>query len=137
MVPAEAVDPVTEVGQPGGANEALIAQTSDVIATVGDQAIHFGRLTKELDQGAVPGVSVPGYGTPERKQILMRLLDDAIRSELLYLDARQQGVDRDPAYRRELGRLPEAVLAGLFRERQAPTGEAREQWREGIAISVN
>ena len=78
---------VAGVGQVGSASEAAPAEADDVIATVGDEPIRFNRLTRDLDQGAVPGVSVPGYGTPERRQVLMRLLDDAISNELLYLDA--------------------------------------------------
>ncbi len=83
-----------------------------MIATVGDQAIRFSQLTQELDQGAAAGVSVPGYGTPERKRILKRLLDETIRTELLYLDALRKGVDQDPGYQRQLKRFKEGALAG-------------------------
>lgn len=132
-----------DVGQAASPAEAPSVPADDVIAAVGDQSIRFSQLTKELDQGAVPGVSVPGYGTPERKQILMRLLDDAIRKDLLYLDALRKGVDRDPAYQRELKRFTDGVLASLFRDhqaneaRQVPMNLLREQWREGIAITIN
>jgi hypothetical protein len=132
-----------DVSQGGSANAAPPADPDDVIATVGGEPIRFSRLTRHLDQGAVPGVSVPGYGTPERRQVLMRLLDDAISNELLHLDALREGLDQSPAFQRDLARFKENVLAGLFRERQAqeaqqvPADVLREQWREGLAITIN
>ena len=137
LADAHAAVPAGEAGQPPSADAVLLAESSDVIATVGDQGIHFRALTQELDQGAVAGVSVPGYGTPERREVMERLLDDAIRNELLYLDALRKGVDQEPAYQAELERFQESLLAGLFRERQAATEEARQQWRQGIPIVIH
>jgi hypothetical protein len=133
----EAADEITDIGREGTIDDSLIAKTDDVIAIVGKRAIRFHELTHELDKGALPGVSVPGYGTPERRQILERLLDQAVRNELLYLDALRKGIDQDFAYQRERERFKVVVLAGLFRERQAPTGALRVQWRDGIAITIN
>ena len=137
QTPGQAPAPSNTVGQE------VAVRLDDVIATVGGRAIRFNDLTKELDRGAAVGVSVPGYGTPERKRILMRLLDDAIRNELLYLDALKKGVEENPAYQRAFDRFKDNVLAGLFRERQVhggqqvPTEDLRAQWRAGIPITIN
>lgn len=137
LAPVHAGVPATDPAQPHEANAAPPAEDSDVIATVGDQTIHFRRLTRELDQGAVPGVSVPAYGTPERKEVVERLLDEAIRNELLYLDARRKGVDQDPAYQAELDRFKDNTLAGLFRERHPGEAEARRPLHEFIPSVIH
>jgi hypothetical protein len=111
----------------GGAN--------DVIAVVGDTAIRFGELTDQLDQGAAPG-SVPDYGTPERRQVIEHLLENAIQSELLYLDALRKGLDQDPDYHRSLERSRESALAGMLGEREPATEAQRQQWREGLDIEI-
>jgi parvulin-like peptidyl-prolyl isomerase len=88
----------------------------DLIARVGDQTITFGEINTALNSSAVVGVSIPALGTPERDTVRIMLLDRFVSANLLYLDARKQGLDRDPAYRREVERFDNAILAGLYRQ---------------------
>lgn len=87
----------------------------DVIAQVGDEAITFGMLNTMLNSSAVVGLSIPALGTPERQQAILTLLDKVISANLLYLDARQQGVDQLPEYRQDVAKFDDAVLASLYR----------------------
>ena len=141
--PAGSVVPATEVGQPASANEKVLPANDEVIAKVGGLAIRFSQLTQELEQGAAAGISVPAYGTPERKRILKRLLDETIRTDLLYLDALRKGVYQDPGYQRQLKRFKEGALASLYRDHLAHQGQQtepdmpREQLRAGIPIKIN
>ena len=90
---------------------------TDVIAHVGDQSITFGEINTAMNSSAVVGVSVPALGTPERDTVRIMLLDRFISANLLYLDARKQGLDKDPVYRREVERFDNAILAGLYYQR--------------------
>jgi hypothetical protein len=122
----------------GDVRQARIAERHDVIATV-SQPIRFSELTSKLDKGTVPGVprlSVPDYGTPKRKRIIERMLEYAIQTEVLYLDALRKGVNHSPAYRAELEHSKQSVLAGLFRDRWAQTLQLRQKWRNGLAITL-
>ena len=139
---APALAPAADVDQPAGGAEAMAAgaESDDVIATVGDQAIHFDQLTQELDQGAAAGVAVPAYGTPERKRMLKRMLDETIRTELLYQDALRKGVERDPGYQRQLKRFKVGALAARYRDRLAHEGQQaqpEDALRAGIPITIN
>ena len=88
----------------------------DVIARVGDQSITFGEINTVLNSSAIVGVSVPALGTPDRDTARITLLDKFISANLIYLDAIKQGLDKDPAYRREIERFDDAILAGLYRQ---------------------
>lgn len=90
----------------------------DVIARVGDQTITFSEVNTALNSSAIVGVSVPALGTPERDTVRITLLDRFVSANLMYLDARKQGVDKDPRYRRELERFDNATLADLYWQRQ-------------------
>ena len=90
--------------------------TGDVIARVGDQPITFGEISTVLNSSAIVGVSVPALGTPDRDTARITLLDKFISANLIYLDALKQGLDKDPAYRREVERFDDAILAGLYRQ---------------------
>ena len=142
LAPAWAAAPVTDAGQPRSANEAHLAESDDVVATVGDQVIRLSQLTQELAQGTAAGIAAPGYGTPERKRILQRMLDEAIRTDLLYLDALRNGVDQDPGYQRQLKRFKEGAVASLYRDRLAHEGQQaepdalRKQLRNGIPVMI-
>jgi parvulin-like peptidyl-prolyl isomerase len=106
-----------EVGFSRAVDAAQPPQTpGDVIARVGDQTITFGEINTALNSSAVVGVSVPALGTPERDTVRVTLLDRFVSANLLYLDARKQGFDRDPVYRREVERFDNAILAGLYRQ---------------------
>jgi hypothetical protein len=66
----------------------------------------------------VVGLSIPALGTKERNQVIITLMDKAISANLLYLDARQQGVDQTPVYQQDIKRFEDAVLASLYREKK-------------------
>lgn len=90
----------------------------NVIARVGDQEITFHELNTLLNSSAVVGLSIPALGTPERDTVRIAVLDKFISSNLLYLDAIKQGVDKDPGYQRDVERFSDAMLAGMYWDRQ-------------------
>ena len=94
-----------------------IAALGNVIARVGDQDITFNQINTMLNSSAVVGVSVPALGTPERDTARIVVLDKVISANLLYLDAQHQGVDKDPAYQRELRDFSNGMLANLYHRR--------------------
>ena len=130
MVTALCVLPIgataTVASAAGAADQAAAASaaadTDDVIARVGDQTIGFSEINIALNSSAIVGVSIPALGTPERDTARIVLLDKFVSANLLYLDALEQGTDKDPAYRKAVGRFSDAILAGLYRQ-QAQGGE--------------
>ena len=94
----------------------------DAVASVGDQTISYSQLNTQLNSSAVVGVSVPVLGSPERRTVMLTVLDKVISANLLYLDAIKRGVDQDPAYREELETFADAILGELYR-RQYLVGE--------------
>jgi len=99
------------------AEDEKVAATGDVIARVDDQAITFYQINTMLNSSAVVGVSVPALGTPERDTARIVVLDKVISANLLYLDAKRQGLDKDPAYQRELRDFSNGMLANLYHQR--------------------
>lgn len=93
------------------------AVASDVIARVGDQAVTFNQINTMLNSSAVVGVSVPALGTPERDTARIVVLDKVISANLLYLDAKRQGLDKDPAYQRQMQNFSNGMLAGQYHQR--------------------
>jgi len=93
------------------------AVTGDVIARVGDQAVTFNQINTMLNSSAVVGVSVPALGTPERDTARIVVLDKVISANLLYLDAKRQGLDQDPVYQRDMRNFSTGMLAGLYQRR--------------------
>jgi len=91
-------------------------QPDDVIARVGDQDITFGEINTAINSAAVVGLSIPTFGTPERDVVRLTLLDKLISANLIYLDALEQGLDRDPIYRGMVERFSEAELASFYRQ---------------------
>ncbi len=91
--------------------------STDVIARVDDQHITFNQINTMLNSSAVVGVSVPALGTPERDTARIVVLDKVISANLLYLDARRQGLDRDPVYQHQLRDFSNGLLAGEYRRR--------------------
>jgi hypothetical protein len=75
-----------------------------------------------LNSSAVVGVSVPALGTPERDTARIVVLDKVISANLLYLDAKRQGLDKDPTYQRALGEFSNGMLASQYL-RQVMAGE--------------
>lgn len=104
------------------AEEPEAGVAGDVIARVEDQAITFNQLNTMLNSSAVVGVSVPALGTPERDTARIVVLDKVISANLLYLDAKRQGLDQDPEYQRELRAFSDGMLAGQYL-RQVMAGE--------------
>ena len=104
---------------------------SDVIARVGDQTITFNEINTALNSSAIVGVSIPALGTPQRDTARIILLDRFVSANLLYLDALKQGTDQDPGYRTAVTRFSDAILAGLYRQRNQagdiPVSEAEVQ----------
>jgi parvulin-like peptidyl-prolyl isomerase len=93
------------------------AVASDVIAKVGDQAISFNQINTMLNSSAVVGVSVPALGTPERDTARIVVLDKVISANLLYLDAKRQGLDKNPIYQRDMRNFTNGMLASQYRQR--------------------
>lgn len=126
--------PVTD-DSPVSDTASSAAMPADTIATVGDQAITFSQLNTMLNSSAVVGLSIPALGTPERNQVIITLLDKAISANLLYLDAKAQGVDRDPEYLQGIRRFEDAVLASLYRDRHlyADIQVGEDEIREAFA----
>lgn len=89
-------------------------QSGDVVARVGDQAIHFSELNTMLNSSAVVGLSIPALGTPERDTVRITLLDKVVSANLVYLDALRKGVDKDPEYQRAMQRFSTAMLADAY-----------------------
>ena len=94
----------------------------DAVARVGDQTVTYAQLNTQLNSSAVVGVSLPVLGSAERRTVMLTVLDKVISANLLYLDAIEQGLDRDPAYRAEMESLSNAILGELY-ERQRLVGE--------------
>jgi peptidyl-prolyl cis-trans isomerase C len=92
-----------------------VEQPEDVVARVGGEEIRFSLLNTMLNSSAMVGLSIPALGSPERQQVIITLLDKVISANLLYLDALQQGVDRQPDYQQDIKRFEDAVLASLYR----------------------
>jgi hypothetical protein len=109
---AVAAEPDTAV-----TGEPKAAVVNDVIAMVGDQAISFNQINTMLNSSAVVGVSVPALGTPERDTARIVVLDKVISANLLYLDAKRLGLDKDPVYARALQDFSNGMLANLYQQR--------------------
>jgi peptidyl-prolyl cis-trans isomerase C len=99
------------------AEEPKSAEQGDIIARVDDQAISFNQLNTMLNSSAVVGVSVPALGTPERDTARIVVLDKVISANLLYLDAKRQGLDQDPVYQRQMRNFSNGMLAGEYQRR--------------------
>jgi len=87
----------------------------DTIARVGDQYITFSYISTMLNSSAIVGLSVPTFGTPERDQVRLTLMDKMISANLLYLDAVKKGVDKTPGYQQDMQRFSDAVLASVYK----------------------
>jgi hypothetical protein len=96
----------------------------DVLARVGDRIITFPQLNTQLNSTAVVGLSTPALGTPERRTVMLTLLDKAISVNLLYLDAVRKGVQEDPEFKQELRSYADGMLAGLYRRSYLKAGNS-------------
>lgn len=89
----------------------------DVIARVGDQAITFNEINTMINSAAIVGLSMPELGSPDRDTVRLTLLDKLITANLLYLDAIQKGVDKEPEYQQTVESFRDAILANLYRSK--------------------
>ena len=112
----------TATERPGAMSAEEIAALGNVIARVGDQAITFNQINTMLNSSAVVGVSVPALGTPQRDTARIVVLDKVVSANLLYLDAIRLGLDKDPAYLRDMQNFSEGMLGGQY-YRQIMAGE--------------
>ncbi|MEW8458848.1 MAG: peptidylprolyl isomerase [Candidatus Thiodiazotropha endolucinida] len=92
-----------------------VLSDGNVLARVDDRIITFPQLNTQLNSTAVVGLSTPALGTPERRTVILTLLDKAISVNLLYLDAVGKGKLEDPNFKRELQEYADGMLAGLYR----------------------
>ena len=96
---------------------ATTQQPEDVIARVGDEVITYNQLSTMLNSSPMVGLSIPALGTPERSKVIITLLDKAISANLLYLDARKQGTDKQAAYTSDMKKFEHAVLASMYKSK--------------------
>lgn len=92
-----------------------VEREEGVIAKVGDQTITFNELNIMLNSSAMVGLSIPALGTPERSQVIITLLDKVISANLLYLDAKEKGTDRQTAYTAGMKKFEESILVSLYK----------------------
>lgn len=108
-------------------NTAQTAEPGDVIASVGDEVITFSQLDNLLDSSSMAGAPVPPPGTPERKRIMLMLLDKIVSANLVYLDAKSKGGDQSASYTEDMKRFEDAVLASMYQAKvmigDIPIGE--------------
>jgi len=108
---------LTGLAETPATDQAAPRYQDDVIAKVGDQPVTFNEINTMLNSSAVVGLSIPALGTPERDQVRLTLLDKVISANLLYLDAIKQGMDKDPAYQRDLQRFSDSMLVDAYLRR--------------------
>jgi len=103
--------------EPAGKQGAGASEPADVIARVGDETITFSSLNKMLNSSAMVGVSIPALGTRDRNKVIITLLDKAISANLIYLDAKEKGTDKEKKYLTDMKKFEEAILADMYRSR--------------------
>jgi len=84
---------------------------------VGDQPITFNQVEIMLNSSAMIGMNIPPPGTPERNRVRLTLLDKIVSANLIYLDALDQGVDKNPVYQYEVESAAETNLATIYRKK--------------------
>jgi len=146
-VPKQAGEPkqaeaLNQAGEPKQAEAAPPVYKDDVIARVGDQPISFNQLNTMINSSAIVGLSIPELGSPERDQVRLTLLDRVISANLLYLDAIQKGVDKDPGYQRDLETFSDGMLALVYQRRnkseqiEVTDAEVETYFKDNIAAGT-
>ena len=92
-----------------------MTEAEGVIARVGDEVITFSELSTMLNSSAMVGLSIPSLGTPQRSKVMITLLDKVISANLLYLDAKKKGVDRQTTYTADMKKFEDAVLVTMYK----------------------
>ena len=90
---------------------------ADAIAKVGDQVITMHQIDTMINSSAVVGMTIPAPGTPERNRARLTLLDKIISADLLYLDAKREGLGDTPVVRSEVRRYEDSTLAQLYKQK--------------------
>ena len=92
-----------------------VTEADGVIARVGDEVITFNQLRTMLNSSAMVGLSIPALGTPKRNKVMITLLDKVISANLLYLDAKKKGTDRQTLYISDMKKFEDAVLVTMYK----------------------
>ena len=92
-----------------------VTEAPGVIARVGDEIITFNELRTMLNSSAMVGLSIPALGTPRRNKVMITLLDKVISANLLYLDAKKKGTDRQTVYVSDMKKFEDAVLVTMYK----------------------
>lgn len=92
-------------------------EPDDVIARVEDQTITFSEIDIMINSSAIVGLSLPAFGTAERNEARLSILDKMISANLLYLDALKKGLDKNPVYLHDVERFSDSMLASLYKEK--------------------
>jgi len=98
-------------------NPVHAGEPEDVIARVGAETITFRELDVTINSSAMIGMTIPGPGTPERTIMRLTLLDKAITADILYLDALDKGVDKNPVVLDDIERFSNAILGSMYKEK--------------------
>ena len=99
------------------ASSQQVTQAEGVIAKVGDEVITFNQLNTMLNSSAMVGLSIPALGTPRRNKVIVTLLDKIISANLLYLDAKKKGTDRQTAYLTGMSEYEDGVLINMYKSK--------------------
>jgi parvulin-like peptidyl-prolyl isomerase len=94
-----------------------ITDPDHVVARVGDQVVSVSDLNALLNSAALLGLPLAEPGTPEYRQQMRTMLNKAISANLIYLDARRNGIDRMPSYLEDVARFEDALIASLYHSR--------------------
>ena len=94
-----------------------ITEAEGVIARVGGETITFNQLNTMLNSSAMVGLSLPALGTPRRNKVLITLLDKVISANLLYLDAKKKGTDKQTAYLTSMKEFEDGVLINMYKSK--------------------
>ena len=78
---------------------------TEILATVGGQNITRADLEALIK--ALPPQTAAQFNSPEG---IKRLLDEVIQQELIYLDAVENGLDKEPSYLEEVERVKSGIL---------------------------
>lgn len=114
---SEGQSATAEAGDAAAQPQARKKEPAGTIARVGDQVITFHEINTMINSSAIVGLSMPELGSPERDVVRVTLLDKMISANLLYLDAKDKGVDEEPEYQDAIATFNDAVLANLYRSR--------------------
>ena len=109
--------PNTSAGGISSMTERRAGEPMDVIARVGNEPITFREINTMINSAAIVGLSMPELGSPERDTVRITLLDKLISANLLYLDAVDKGIDKDPEYQQAVTVFKDSILANLYRSK--------------------